>query len=112
MHTGLYSTLITSKNGKHSWVVEQDWITPMCKIPKGFVSDGASIPRILWWFADPAGEFFEAAVLHDYMYTQALRTKKDADEVFYYTSLQFKATPWKAKFAYLFVKIFGRGSYV
>lgn len=112
MHTGSYSKLVTRKNGKHNWVVEADWATPFGVVPLGFQSDGASIPRIFWWFADPAGEFFEAAVLHDYLYNSAIGTKDKADLAFYQTALHFKATTWKAKVAYYAVKLAGRGSYV
>lgn len=108
----LYSKLLTSKIGKHKWIIEADWKTPFCTVNNGFESDGASIPRVFWFFADPAGELFEAAVLHDYMYSRALLTKDDADTAFYWTALHFKTSKWKAKLAYYFVKLFGRGKYV
>jgi len=38
-------------------------------IPKGFVSDGASIPKALWWYASPYDPGVrEAAIIHDYFY--------------------------------------------
>ena len=54
-------------------------------IPKGFKTDLASIPRILWSIFPPQkSEFVTPSILHDYMYT--IRYKNDralADEVFY-----------------------------
>ena len=40
-------------------------------IPEGFVSDWASIPAWLWWFAAPFGPHAPAAVVHDFLYSQA-----------------------------------------
>lgn len=38
-------------------------------IPFGFVSDGASLPRFLWWFMPPWGDrATRAAILHDWLY--------------------------------------------
>ena len=36
------------------------------KIDAGFVSDGASVPRILWRIFPPFGKYLEAAVVHDH----------------------------------------------
>ena len=35
------------------------------EVPVGFVSDGASVPRMLWNLYPPFGEYLEAAVVHD-----------------------------------------------
>lgn len=41
-------------------------------IPRGFETDGASVPRPLWWLYPPFGEDYQnAAVLHDYLYANA-----------------------------------------
>ena len=37
-------------------------------IPKGFQFDGSSSPRFLWWLFPSYGDFFFAAIIHDYMY--------------------------------------------
>lgn len=37
------------------------------KVPKGFITDGASIPRVLWIILPPWGSYGQAAVLHDYL---------------------------------------------
>lgn len=36
-------------------------------VHKGFVTDGASIPRLLWGFIPPLSRYGQAAVLHDYL---------------------------------------------
>ena len=45
-------------------------------IPKGFFTDGASVPKIFWSIFSPWGSYFSAALVHDYLYS------KDSDEVF------------------------------
>lgn len=107
-----YGALVTKKISKNKWSLYNPWSTPFCTVPSGFITDGASIPRLLWVFASPAGELFEAAIIHDYMYESALNSKRVADLAFYHTALHFKVTPWKAKVAYYIVRLFGRGSYV
>ena len=40
-------------------------------IPKGTLSDGASIPSVFWGILGPHGPYFLAAFLHDYAYSAA-----------------------------------------
>lgn len=107
----MYSELIVQKVGKRYWRLKKDFKTPFVTVPENFHTDGASIPRFAWVFADPAGELFEAAIVHDYMYKNAIHSKKKADLAFYWTAMQYKVTPWKAKVAYYSVRLFGRGNY-
>ena len=37
------------------------------RVPIGFLTDGATIPRIFWsWIGSPTGEYTPAAVVHDF----------------------------------------------
>ena len=58
----------------------------MMTIPKGFVSDGASIPRFWWARVSPFdGRYLAAFLKHDYLYS-ALNTKINrggADKLLY-----------------------------
>ena len=38
-------------------------------VPKDFVSDAATIPRLLWPLFPPDGPYLRAAVIHDYLYS-------------------------------------------
>lgn len=38
------------------------------KIPKGFITDGASVPRIFWIYLPRFGKYTKAAIVHDYLY--------------------------------------------
>lgn len=51
-------------------------------VPKGFVTDFASIPRVFWSLFKPDGNYAYAAVIHDYLYWQQDRPKTEADFIF------------------------------
>ena len=106
-----FGTPEVRKLSGHAWVLTQDWDTPFGVIPAGFVTDGASIPRVVWSFSHPAAEFFEAAVIHDWMYDNAIQTKAYADRVFRDVALLYGAKRWKVGLAYRAVKRFGIGAY-
>ena len=40
------------------------------QVPKGFVTDGASIPRIFWVYLPRHGKYTKAAVVHDFLYNK------------------------------------------
>lgn len=53
-------------------------------VPARFVTDGASVPRFLWFLYPPMdGDYDAAAVLHDFLYQRrtALVSRFEADEV-------------------------------
>lgn len=51
-------------------------------VPKGTITDFASIPRIFWNLIPPTGTYAAAAVLHDYLYATGIVSRKDADGIF------------------------------
>ena len=52
-------------------------------VPDKFKTDFASIPRLLWpVIGHPAGEYAQAAVLHDYLYRFRVTSRSDADAIF------------------------------
>jgi len=52
------------------------------EIPKGYCSDGASVPWFLGWYLEPWGRFAQAAIVHDYLYSTNRRARKESDEIF------------------------------
>jgi len=50
--------------------------------PRGFVTDFASVPRVFWSIFRPDGNYAYAAAIHDYLYWQQDRPKKEADLIF------------------------------
>jgi len=53
-------------------------------VPKGFVTDFASIPRIFWSILRPDGQYTYPAIVHDYMYWMQDRPRAEADLIFKY----------------------------
>lgn len=107
----MYSRLLVTRQQFNWWELQKDWSTPYGIVPKGFKTNGASIPRVFWWFMHPAGVLFEAATMHDYMYEKALKTKLQADNVFREIALDHGVSEVKVTIAYYLVRLFGRGNY-
>lgn len=61
-------------------------------IPRGFVTDLASIPRIFWSIWPPFGLHTRAAVIHDYLY--ATKAPKDFADHAFLQLLKEDGVPW------------------
>lgn len=103
--------LRVEKAGPRAWELLENFKNPFQEVPAGFVFDGASVPQMLWSFMDPAGEAFEAACVHDYLYETSLKTKDYADKAFRSMLLRYGVDAYKAEVAYRAVRRFGKGSY-
>lgn len=51
-------------------------------VPRGFCSDGASVPQFLWGLLGNWGTFAQAAIVHDLIYATHLLDRAAADRVF------------------------------
>lgn len=76
-------------------------------VPKDFITDGASIPRIFHIWAIPSGPHFPAALIHDYRYCTQTVSKKIADVEFYSNLLKCNLRGSKAYVMYQAVNWFG-----
>ena len=72
----------------HDWMLAEDLIYSIGQsgvsitIPKGFVTDFASIPQPLWSLGlSPYGSYSKAAIIHDYLYWSQDCTKEQADNI-------------------------------
>ena len=59
-------------------------------VPKGFVTDFASVPRIFWSIIPRDGEYTYPAILHDYLYWDQSISREDADLIFKMAMSEFK----------------------
>jgi hypothetical protein len=78
-------------------------------VPRGFLTDGASVPRVFWSILPPWGEYGQAVVLHDYLCEQLgyyvddpilgrrwkSLSRKEVDETLYEAMNVLKVTQWK-----------------
>lgn len=77
------------------------------EVPEGFVTDLASIPRILWPILPKDGDYAQPAVIHDYMYWCQQKPKRTADRVFQLGMKELQVSFWKTAIIYLAVSWLG-----
>lgn len=80
-------------------------------VPAGTVTDLATTPRWIWSVLPPFGEYAKAAIVHDYLYQQAIGSKRYADEVFLEAMTVLGVPRWRRTVMYWAVRVFGRGNY-
>jgi len=77
------------------------------RIPKGFISDGASIPQFAWsLLGSPLGEYSAAAIVHDYCYRYQLYTRWRCDRIFLEAMQVLGVALWKRLTMFWAVRIF------
>ena len=73
------------KNARKFMVVEDWYYTLPCgtriMIPKGFIFDGASVPRFLWPLLDPFGILLIPGLIHDFGYRYNFLLNGDGDPI-------------------------------
>lgn len=54
-------------------------------VPKGFITDGVSVPRFAWGIIGPFGSAFPAALVHDWLFSpyNTKYTWKESNWIFY-----------------------------
>ena len=114
MDIHIEAPLVVAKLGNQRWRVEKDFFVfiglTMIKVPAGFITDGASAPRIFWSICAPmAGSFGEAGVVHDFLYsTEGPNFSREyMDEVLRNIGLYRGASIAQARLVWLGVRMFG-----
>lgn len=89
-----------------NYVVELPYIT--FEVRAGYKTDGASIPRIFWWFSNPfSSDTLPAAIVHDALYQTEFFPRSQADSIFYNIMKLNKVNLFKRTLYYLAVRLFG-----
>ena len=80
----------------------------LIRVPRGMITDGASVPRFAWWFLPPlAGSHMPAALVHDAGYAAGIHRRRTCDKAFK-EAMGVLSTPWlQRNAAYLAVRLFG-----
>lgn len=106
--------LIPVKGSKTEWIVAQDYIyefnNRIYTVPKGFKTDLASSPRMLWLTFPPFGRYTGASVIHDFLYSCGHKidiNRKKADEIFLGIMKELGVPKWKRIVMYKAVRLFG-----
>jgi hypothetical protein len=73
-------------------------------VPANFVTDFASIPRILWPIAPRWGVYGWAAVIHDFLYWDQGITRREADDIFLSAMNKSEVPLWQRETIYRAVR--------
>jgi hypothetical protein len=80
-------------------------------VPAGYVTDFASVPRLLWAIEPPLGDAGKAAVLHDWLYETGERSRAEADAIFLEAMKVLEVEWWKRRLIHRAVRLFGARGY-
>ena len=77
------------------------------RVPAGFGSDGASVPRLMWSLYPPFGKYLEAAIVHDWFCVSHAVDSITAAKVFREAMAVCGVSKWRRNKMYWAVKFFG-----
>ena len=96
------------------WRLTEDYAGEICGyqfvVPCGFITDGASIPRILWRLCGHplSTKRFPAALVHDWLYSGNVPCTREFADGIYRDGLVALGFPrWKANLEYYTLRLFG-----
>lgn len=91
----------------NDFIIQVD--TTIYSVPNGFITDLASVPRVMWACYSPNdARTIPAAILHDYLYRSNLPvTRKEADDIFYRCLIAGGTPKRTASKYYMGVRAFG-----
>ena len=104
---GNYSITVVDEKGEVSYIT----------VPDGFISDGASVPRLTWTLSGltPDGLIRGGALVHDLMYRRNGNiskdlhiSRKDCDKIFYDLMRAAVLSRYRSYIAYRAVRLFAR----
>jgi hypothetical protein len=78
--------IVSTSDGRN--VVLQEELTYVTEagetivVPVGATADGCSTPKEVWILIPPFGQYWLAAVLHDYLYRKTKKTREECDKLF------------------------------
>ena len=93
-------------SGNNTWCVGREYTRCGVSVPKGFVTDLASTPRLLWSIYPPFGDYINAAVVHDYLYS--IKFPRDSADKTLRRILKRDGVPFITRWCfYTAVRLFG-----
>lgn len=115
---------ITVQSQGRNWILEESFkfyyadslgnkLDELC-VPKGFITDFASTPRIFYPLFPPIGIYNKAAMVHDYLYSKESKlniSRKEADLYFLQAMEVLGVKKWKRIAMFIAVRIFGKPNF-
>lgn len=100
--------LIQHPNNVNDFVLIADFVHgPGQVVPRGFVTDMASIPRLFWNIISPFQLGDKGPVWHDWRYRNGLGPRVEADKQFLRDMEEDGIKWWKRQSAYRLVRLWG-----
>lgn len=93
-------------------VYRSDVASMIIKVPAGFVTDLASVPRLPFVYLLLNGVADEPGVVHDYLYSVGMFPRALSDKVLYEACLVTGVPTWKASAIYAGVRVGGASHYM
>ena len=103
------------KHGRQVFVLLEEFVYEIgaeksgiiIRVPIGFVTDFASIPRLLWSIVSPVGQHGKAAVVHDFLYRKTSGFSKILADAIFFEAMELLGVPWYRRWTmYLAVRFF------
>ena len=95
-----------------TWVRTSPMTLSTVVVPSGFMTDFASIPRLLrWLYSSNSAPWQRAAVLHDYLYSTTTMTRTLADRHYYWQARRDGTSEAASMLQYLALRIFGAAAF-
>lgn len=88
----------------HYW---SDLLGRRIVIPKGFKTDGASVPKVFQNILSPTGPYFAAGIVHDLLYRWQKFSRRQSDDALLEGMWVLRCKPWQYGAIYLAVRGFG-----
>lgn len=107
--------LVSPLSDGKSWLIVGDFSyhvgledsEDVVEVEKGFVTDFASVPGMLWWVLPKWGIYGNATVIHDWLYWDQKRTRREADEIMLEAMGVLKVPKIKKALIFRAVRTFG-----
>ena len=106
----------TSGDGRGTWrllatlIYESD-SHGVIRVPKGFVTDLASVPRVPFAYLLTGGIGHAAAVVHDWLYSSHQLDRSTSDAIFHEALLVLGVPGWQAWLMWAGVRVGGGGAW-
>src|SRR5262245_3830974 len=100
-----------------AWMLVRDYVYVIgstqteIRVPKGFVTDFASIPKSRWWWRSPNDFYSRAAIVHDYLSWTQKCTRLQADNLMLIAMKESDVSSSTQFFVYRGVRLGGESSW-
>ncbi|MCH7740131.1 MAG: DUF1353 domain-containing protein [Chloroflexi bacterium] len=98
-----------------TWVIQRDFGYDVgeegsgdtIEVPEGFQTDFASVPSVAWPLIPRWGKYGKAAIVHDFMYWDQNKTRKESDDIFREAMGVLGVASWRRFLMYRAVRLVG-----